>query len=98
MNLCFLTVQIATWPQKYISKRGKLFTHFFVRIPNPKKGCPFFYLHATAREETGIQLFNWYAKGDYILIEGRIRLQMDKQKKYQAELNILRESPLVLEI
>ena len=98
MNLCFLTAQIATWPEKYTSRKGKLFTHFFIRVPNPKKGYPFFYIHASARQETALQLINWYARGDYILLEGRLRLSMHANKSYHLELSILRESPLVLEL
>ncbi len=98
MNLCFLTGQIVTWPEKYISIKGKTFTHFFVKIPNPKKGPPFLYIHASARQETGFQIVKWYAKGDYILIEGNIKICIDKNKNYHIEINIIRESPLVLEL
>jgi hypothetical protein len=98
MNLCFLTVQIATWPQRYVSKKGKLFTHFFIRVPNPKKGRSSFYINATARGETGKHLFYWYEPGDYIIIEGRINLQTDQKKKYHVEVDIVRESPVGLEI
>jgi len=98
MNLCFLTVQIATQPCRYISTRGKLFTHFFVRVPNPKKGRSSFYINATARGETGKHLFNWYEPGDYIVMEGSMKLKANRGRQFQVEVEILRESPVILEI
>jgi hypothetical protein len=98
MNLCFLTIQIATWPRKYKSKRSKEFTHFLVRIPNPKKGKSFYYINASARSEIGKNLFDWYSKGDYLVIEGNLLIKANSRNKYIVELNIIKESPLVLEI
>nr|UEQ11918.1 putative single-stranded DNA binding protein Ycf41 [Kumanoa mahlacensis] len=101
MNICFLTAQIATWPQKFTSKTGKNCIRVYVRIPNPKKGKSFYYIKCRTKEIINMQLLHWYQKGDYVILEGNLKFnnfQLNKIKYKSLEINIFRDFPASLDL
>jgi hypothetical protein len=99
MNNCFLTAQIATNPKKYLSDKGKEYIKLVLRIPNPKKGKSFHYIDCRTKKTFGMPLIFWYKKGDYLILEGNLKLNkliFTKQYKIQAEINILKDFPISL--
>nr|UEQ12116.1 putative single-stranded DNA binding protein Ycf41 [Batrachospermum sp.] len=101
MNVSLLTVQIATWPQKYQSTTGIEFIKLYLRIPNPKKGKSFYYIASYAKARSKKQFFNWYQKGDYLILQGSLKFKklnfLNLQEKY-LEISIIKDFPMSLEI
>jgi hypothetical protein len=102
MNTCFFTAQIASRPKQYMSRKRKKVTIFILRIPNPKKGTPFYYITAISRGEPGKSLLNWYSKGDYLIIEGGLLCFSRSNSRGEVirimQVNILKEFPTSLEL
>nr|YP_009313489.1 Hypothetical protein ycf41 [Galaxaura rugosa]SCW21743.1 Hypothetical protein ycf41 [Galaxaura rugosa] len=93
MNIYMFTVQLATWPRKFISKQGQYYVYCFVKVPNPKKGKGYYYLYSIAAEEIGENLMHLYNKGDYLIIEGKIQKSKITKK---MQLNIMKDYPIIL--
>lgn len=97
MNLTCLTIQIATWPEQYINKNQQKITSCIVRIPNAIKGCEYCYFYAIARGDIETQLSRLYKKGDYLIIEGYLKLQKVISNNLELNIIILQVSPITLE-
>lgn len=72
MNICFLTAQIITKPQYYVLTSNMVLTHLFLRLPNPKKGNAFYYIHSFSINQTTNNIYIWYNQADYIIIHANI--------------------------
>jgi hypothetical protein len=102
MNTCFLTAQIATTPNQYLSYKEQKFTKLTLKLPNPKKGKSFYYINAIATGECSKNLLNWYRRGDYVIIEGNLSQMSIKYKATEntkiIQIHIIKEFPIGLEV
>nr|YP_009390140.1 putative single-stranded DNA binding protein [Sheathia arcuata]ART65503.1 putative single-stranded DNA binding protein [Sheathia arcuata] len=101
MNISIFTVQIATWPKKYMLHTGKEIIKLYLRIPNPKKGKSFYYIKCHAQNKWKKQVFDWYQKGDYLILEGSLKLNTFKLHDFKSkylEVSIIKDFPMNLQI
>nr|YP_009293849.1 putative single-stranded DNA binding protein [Ahnfeltia plicata]AOM65537.1 putative single-stranded DNA binding protein [Ahnfeltia plicata]UAT97257.1 putative single-stranded DNA binding protein [Ahnfeltia plicata]UAT97462.1 putative single-stranded DNA binding protein [Ahnfeltia plicata] len=77
MNICFLTGKIVQSP-KQLLYQGNYSTKLSIILPNNKRGLFLQYVTGLAKGKVGQDIFELYSLGDYIILEGSLSLQENK--------------------
>nr|ARX95906.1 hypothetical protein [Thorea hispida] len=101
MNSCFLTAQIISKPYYYFLTHNMVLTYLFLRLPNPKKGKSFYYVHSFSINYSSNNIYLWYNKADYIIIYSNILYkniqQCSKIPQKNIIINIIKSFPAILD-
>ena len=64
-------------------------------------GKSFYYIKCHAQNKWKKQVFDWYQKGDYLILEGSLRLNTFKLYNFKSkylEVSIIKDFPMNLQI
>ena len=93
MNLCFITARILNKPIK-LTKAKDFFVKININFPQSRN----YFAHATALASGLLakNIFELYAKGDYIVIEGELLLLVEQTKRSKIIIQIIDIHPASL--
>lgn len=93
MNLCFITARILDMPIK-LKKSKDFFVKININFPHSRN----YFANVTALAAGIIakDVFELYAKGDYIVIEGEILFFIEQTKKSNITIQIIDIHPAYL--
>nr|YP_009295692.1 conserved hypothetical plastid protein [Mastocarpus papillatus]AOL58176.1 conserved hypothetical plastid protein [Mastocarpus papillatus] len=77
MNICTITGKILKQP-RLLRYNKKALTKIFICMPNNKRGVSFYNIKAHATGKIGMEIFDVYRKGDFVIIEGFINIKIKK--------------------
>lgn len=85
MNICILTAKIVKAP-KLLFKKNYFYTQLILSIPNNKKGLNWYNIRGKARGQKAKDLFDLYMKGDFVIVEGTVKIKKKESRKKRVIL------------
>nr|QVY58217.1 putative single-stranded DNA binding protein [Eucheuma denticulatum] len=77
MNLFIFTCRVISRPKLFRYKKQS-FVFMQLSLCNPKKGTNFYNIVALAQNKEVGQIFEVYKKGDFIIVEGCIKIRLQR--------------------
>nr|YP_009294447.1 putative single-stranded DNA binding protein [Asparagopsis taxiformis]AOM65930.1 putative single-stranded DNA binding protein [Asparagopsis taxiformis] len=82
MNICILTARILNRP-KLLFRHNSFVISLIICIPNNKPHLVWSHIQCKARGKIAKNIFDLYRQGDYIIVEGYLKI--DQKKVYKNE-------------
>nr|QVY58417.1 putative single-stranded DNA binding protein [Kappaphycus striatus] len=77
MNLFIFTCRVVSRP-KLIRYKKQSFVHMKFSLCNSRKGVDFYSVISLAKNQIVNQIFDIYQKGDFIIVEGSMKIRLQR--------------------